>query len=385
MRTIRSGGAYTVAERPDVLIVGAGIVGTACALELASAGLSVAVLERDVVGSGATAAGMGHIVVMDDSLAQLQLTHYSQMLWDQLAHNHAGGLEYARCGTIWVAADVEEMQAVHAKWALYQEHGITSEILDERALYRLEPNLRPGLAGGLLVPGDSVVYPPRGAALLLEHAIHHGATSRSGDAAQLLPGGIRLTDGITLSAEMVVLANGSRAVALAPELPIRPKKGHLAITDRYPGFVRHQLVEMGYIKNAHAASGDSVAFNVQPRPTGQLLVGSSRQFEVHTREVDQAILAKMIARAIDYLPRLGGLSCIRTWTGFRAATPDGLPLIGPHPARPGVWLATGHEGLGITTALGTARLLAAQMLGRTPEIPVSPYLPSRTFQEPVHA
>ena len=56
---------------------------------------------------------------------------------------------------------------------------------------------------------------------------------------------------------------------LLPDLPIRPKKGHLAITDRYPGFVRHQLVEMGYIKNAHAADGDSVAFNVQPRPTGQ--------------------------------------------------------------------------------------------------------------------
>jgi glycine/D-amino acid oxidase-like deaminating enzyme len=252
-------------------------------------------------------------------------------------------------------------------------------------LYAVEPNLRPGLAGGLLVPGDSVVYPPGGAALLLKQAMEHGATLRVGDAVQLVPNGVRLADGSTLQAEAVVLANGARAVALAPELPIRHKKGHLAITDRYPGFVRHQLVELGYIKNAHATSGDSVAFNVQPRPTGQLLIGSSRQFDTHTGEIDHVILAKMMARAIDYLPHLGHLSCIRTWTGFRAATPDGLPLIGPDPARAGVWLATGHEGLGITTALGTAKLLAAQMLGRTPEFQAGPYLPSRTFQEAINA
>ena len=384
-RAIPSGGAFAVAEHPDVLIVGAGIVGVACARELARAGRSVMVLERDVVGSGATAAGMGHIVVMDDSPAQLQLTHYSQTLWDEVAHQHAGRLDYARCGTIWVAADAEEMQAVHAKRARYHEHGIASEILDEHALYTVEPNLRPGLAGGLLVPGDSVVYPPGGAALLLEHARDHGVTLRSGDAVQLVPDGVRLADGTTVHAEAVVLANGARAVALAPELPIRPKKGHLAITDRYPGFVRHQLVELGYIKKAHAASGDSVAFNVQPRPSGQLLIGSSRQFDIHTGEIDQGVLGKMIARAIAYLPRLGRLLCIRTWTGLRAATPDGLPLIGPDPARPGIWLASGHEGLGITTALGTAQLLTAQMLGRTPEIPLGPYLPSRPYQAAVHA
>ena len=79
------------------------------------------------------------------------------------------------------------------------------------------------------------------------------------------------------------------------------------------------------------------------------------------------------------MPGLSNLSCVRCWTGFSAATPDKLPLIGPTLEQETLYLATGHEGLGITTSLGTAKLLVDQMLRRKPEIPVEPYLPSRSF------
>jgi glycine/D-amino acid oxidase-like deaminating enzyme len=120
-----------------------------------------------------------------------------------------------------------------------------------------------------------------------------------------------------------------------------------------------------------------VAFNAQPRATGQVLIGSSRQFGEQSPAIDRPILAKMIQRAIEYMPGLAALSTIRTWTGFRAATDDKLPVIGPHPSIPGIYLATGHEGLGITTSLGTACLLADQILGRQATIDVAPYLPAR--------
>jgi len=368
----------------DVLIVGAGIVGAACACELATAGLSVGVIEGDTVGGGATAAGMGHIVVMDDSEAQLALTRYSQTLWDALMEEAPAGHEYTRCGTIWVAADNDEMEAARSKHILYGAHGIASELLDARALYESEPRLRSGLAGGLLVEGDSVIYPPRSAALLLDRALPNGTTLLRQTVTRLVPGGVQILDGSTIYGDAVVIATGSRACELDPELPIVPKKGHLAITDRYPDFVRHQLVELGYIKNAHATSGDSVAFNVQPRSTGQILIGSSRQFDAPDAKIDQRILATMLRRAFEYLPDLRRVACIRFWTGFRSATPDGLPLIGRHPERAGVWLATGHEGLGITTSLGTAKLLAAQLLGQAPAIPIEPYLPSRAFHRMAH-
>lgn len=364
----------------DVLILGAGIVGAACALELATAGLRVDILEADVVGSGATAAGMGHVVVMDDSPAQLALTHYSQQLWDDLVQNAPHDYEYDRCGTLWIADGAEEFTEAQRKHTLLRDAGVACEVVDERGLYQLEPELRRGLAGALLVTSDSIIYPPRAAALLLERAVSRGTRLLKGRAVSLEAGGVRLHDGTTLSADAIVVATGAHAVDLMPELPIRPKKGHLAITDRYPGFVHHELVELGYIKNAHAASGDSVAFNVQPRPTGQLLIGSSRQFDAPDPAVDYRMLARMLTRAATYLPRLDGVSCLRVWTGYRAATPDGLPLIGPCPDRPGVWLATGHEGLGITTAPATAALLAAQMVGNTCPLPIEPYLPSRTWE-----
>jgi glycine/D-amino acid oxidase-like deaminating enzyme len=369
----------------DVAIVGAGIVGAACADELARRGLRVAVVDRDTVGSGATAAGMGHIVVMDDSEAQFALTRYSQHLWQQLRSELPDDVEYEQCGTIWVATDEEEMAEVRRKREYYRERGVATEALDAATLRNLEPNLRPGMAGGLLVPEDGVLYPPCAARFLLERAQQHGAQVRLGcSVAHLRQGRIALNDAPEIRAEFIVNAAGAGSPDLTAGLEIKKRKGHLVITDRYPGFLRHQLVELGYLKSAHSVSSDSVAFNVQPRRTGQVLIGSSRQYGAEHKEVDHAMLAWMLQRAQEYMPGLAGLSTVRSWTGFRAATPDKLPLIGPWSADKSLLLATGHEGLGITTSLGTARILADQITGAKPEIPVEPYLPSRMAREHVH-
>ncbi len=106
-------------ETFDVLILGAGIVGSACALECAQAGLRVGVVERAVPGGATTAAGMGHVVVMDDSPAQFALTCYSRSLWQALAPRLPQNVEYEQCGTLWVAADDAEMAEVESKRRAY--------------------------------------------------------------------------------------------------------------------------------------------------------------------------------------------------------------------------------------------------------------------------
>ncbi len=103
----------------DVAIAGGGIVGAACALACAQRELKVALVERDVLGSGATAAGMGHVVVMDDSEAQFALTRYSQQLWQRLAPQLPACCEYEQRGTLWIAADAEEMEAAERKHSWY--------------------------------------------------------------------------------------------------------------------------------------------------------------------------------------------------------------------------------------------------------------------------
>lgn len=373
-------------ETYDVAIVGAGIVGAACADELARRGMRVVIDDRDVVGGGTTAAGMGHIVVMDDSEAQFALTRYSQKLWKSLRPELPEDVEYEQCGTIWVAADEEEMAEVQRKHAFYGARDVPTEILNARALKELEPNLRDGMAGGLLVPEDVVVYPPCAARFLVERAQKRGAELKLGaSVTRIGEGRVECEDGTELRAHRVVNAAGARAGMLTSGVEIKQRKGHLVITDRYAGFLRHQLVELGYLKSAHSVTSDSVAFNVQPRRTGQILIGSSRQYGAEHKEVDQEMLARMLRRAQEYMPALGAMSAVRTWTGFRAATPDKLPLIGPWPGDKTLYLATGHEGLGITTSLATARILADQMTGAVPEIPMEPYLPARAGREHSHA
>jgi glycine/D-amino acid oxidase-like deaminating enzyme len=368
-------------RRFDAVIVGAGIVGAACARELAGNGLKVAIFEAsDHVGGGATGAGMGHLAVMDDSEPQFALTSFSQRLWREIAEELPADAEYWRCGSLWVAADAEEFAEVERKFRFYHERGVPVEVLDSPQLAEAEPNLRPGLAGALLMAADSVCYPPCAAQYFIKRAINNGGNLfLNTRAIRVSDSGVRTKTGEEFTAGTVILATGAAVQMLVPGADVRPRKGHLLITDRYPGFLGHQLIELGYLKSAHSTTSDSVAFNAQPRVTGQILIGSSRQFGVTEAKVEQRVLGRMLERAQQYMPGLRDLLAVRSWTGFRAATPDKLPLIGLCPGYQRVYLATGHEGLGISTSLATARLLADEILGRNSEIARAPYRPERSF------
>jgi glycine/D-amino acid oxidase-like deaminating enzyme len=371
---------------PDVVVIGAGIVGAACAHELARLGADVLVIDRAGIGGGVTAAGMGHLVLMDDSAAEFALSAWSRELWLDLGPRLDERQAFVRCGTVWVAADDEEYELAQTRQQALARQGVACAMLDAQQVREAEPELREGLRGGMIVPDDGVVYAPAASAWLLTQPVKGSITCRfDTNVARVDRCGVVLDHGETIAAGAVLIASGLQATDLLPGLPMQGKKGHLLITDRYPGTVRHQILELGYIKSAHNTTGTSVAFNVQPRPTGQLLIGSSRQFDHSDFAIEPEILARMLRRATEYLPKLPSLNAIRAWTGLRPATQDGLPLIGPagpfaHDAcHRSTWLATGHEGLGVTTALATGKLIAAQMLSTGDALPIdaTPYLPER--------
>ncbi|PBJ03684.1 FAD-binding oxidoreductase [Pseudomonas sp. ACN5] len=364
----------------DVIVIGAGIIGAACAQALARRGLQVLVLDAGL--HGATAAGMGHLLVLDDNPAELALSQYSLQRWRDLGADLPDSCAYRCNGTLWLAANAEEMAVAHSKFLNLQAQGVACELIGASALRQREPELSEGLEGGLLINGDGILYAPATAGWMLETP---NIRQRRARVSAVDGNRVCLDDGRWLSADAVVLANGIQANELCPELPIVPKKGHLLITDRYPGSVTHTLVELGYVTSAHNATGPSTACNIQPRPTGQLFIGASRQFATTDPQVEGWMLAKMLKRAAEYMPGLARLNGIRAWTGFRAASPDGLPLVGQHPRHQGLWLAVGHEGLGVTTAPGTADLLVAQLFNETPPLAAQPYLPQRFLGEPVYA
>lgn len=360
----------------DVIIIGAGIIGAACAHELAANNLDVLLI--DAQRGGATAAGMGHLVALDDNPAELALSNYSIQRWQELGRLMDESCGYRNNGTLWLAESDAEMAMAEHKLNTLSEQGMHCELLGCKALRAAEPELRSGLKGALKVSGDGILYAPNAARWLIARSGHR-VVQRQARVTRVQGQQVELSDGSILCAQAVVLANGIHATELCPELPIQPKKGHLLITDRYPGKISHTLVELGYVTSAHNSDGPSVACNIQPRPTGQLFIGSSRQFGTSDPEIDSWVLARMLKRAVTYMPGLAQLNAIRSWTGFRAASPDGLPLIGEHPRQSGLWLAVGHEGLGVTTATGTAELLVAQLLRRQSALAIKPYSPARFF------
>jgi len=363
-----------MAQQFDAVIIGGGIVGAACAYELAVTGLRVAIVEERGIGSGATNAGMGHLAVLEDSDALFALSRYSLELWREIADELPANCEYRQCGTVWVAADEPELEVAREKCDRYMRAKVKAELLDAKQMTSLEPNLRSGLAGGLLVASDATAHPSSAARFLAERS---GAELILKRAVEAKDDGLRLSDGSRITASSIVNATGTAAAQLTPGLPIRARKGHIVVSDPGPDFARHQVVELGYVHSTHPEESDSVTFNVRQNRNGELLIGSSRQYEAQDARVEPAVIERILVRAVEYMPGLARAPQLRAWTGFRAGTSDGLPLIGRCPGFERVFAATGHEGLGATTALGTARLITDQILGRASRIDASPFSPAR--------
>ena len=369
-------------NKADVLVIGAGIVGSACAFTLQQQGYQVTLIDEKSPGSGVTAAGMGHLVALDESEDELNLCLYALSLWQDFVREHPGVGDYSQCGTLWVAENEEQLAEAERRAERLNHHHWRAGLVNSDQLRRLEPCLRSGLAGGVRVSGDAVIYPPAVAHYLAGLLQKAGGQCRFGLPVMALnDDGVLLSDGSVIQAAQIVIAAGTGVSRLLPDFRIFPRKGHLAITDRYPGRLQHQVVSMNYGQAAMTADALTVAANVQPRPTGQWLIGSCRQDGQTDTTLDSRALSGVLRSATELLPCLADMRIVRAWAGMRPASPDGHPVIGQHPVQPGIWIAAGHEGLGVTTAFATAHLLAAQMCGKPPALDMRPYDPSRFFDK----
>jgi glycine/D-amino acid oxidase-like deaminating enzyme len=363
--------------KADVVIIGGGIVGAACAYYLCSAGLKVHLVERDFPASGTSRACDGLILAWDKAPgAELELAQASAALWAELAGQLDLDFEYGRTGTILLAESEPGMAAGRDRAEAMQAAGIRAEVLDGAGLRSLEPNLAPDLPGGAYFPDDAQVDPRRATLAMLSAAQAHGLTVQphaeviaiqgTGDGQGAMRGVV--TRAGEIAADHVVCAAGVWSDAVARlaglELPTRPRKGHILVTAQAPGLIRHPLLEGGYVSTIQSAAEDlQVALVAEMTAGGTLLLGSSRQFAGFDRSVSLPVMQAIAARAVRFLPSLAKLPVIRSYAGLRPWSPDHLPLIGPAAAVPGFYLATGHEGAGIGLAPITGRLIADWVTG----------------------
>jgi len=363
------------AEHYDLAIIGAGIVGVCLAVDATAAGMRTVLIDANAPGLGASAAAMGHLVALGSDEHELRLCQLGQRRWRE--YGDLPRAQWSDAGTLWIAADEAEIAPLQERSKQLSRLGISSEWLDTQALNEAEPGLRPRLPGALRVTDDALIYPPGALLDLLQRAQQAGLKLRSGHAvSELRESDMQLSDGSRIAAGQRVVCCGLHSAQLLPGLPLIPRRGQLAITDRGLHAPRHALVEAGYV--ATTQSGVGVACNIQPRPGGQLLIGASREASSETT-LNPALLGRMLKRAIDFYPVLAQLPVIRCWSGIRPSSADGHPFIGAWPALKQTWVAAGHEGLGITTAPATASLLMDMLLGRTSELDVAAYDPARAL------
>jgi D-hydroxyproline dehydrogenase subunit beta len=347
-------------------------------MELARGGASVLLLEAVDVASDTSCRAMGHVGVYDDSPAQLTLTRYARGLWEELSPELPVEVDFVRRGALWIAGSEEEMAEVEQKAGIYSQAGVEANVVDSRTLSEMEPNLHKGLPGALFVPGDIVLDAAEATRFLGRRAQSLGAELRTHSPVRSVDAdGVELEDGSRVRADRVVVATGWQAPRLIPNLPIQPRKGHIVLTAPRPGYVRHQLSEVGYVRGAEPQNSESITFSFQPRTSGRYLLGATRQYVGPSTDVDPRVIARLLARGREFLPDLDQVPIERTWAGLRPAGPDAVPVIGPYPGRPNLLLAVAHEGIGITTALATGRLLSEIVAGKTPSIPVEPFRAER--------
>lgn len=376
----------------DVVVVGAGIIGAACAFYAARAGLKVLVLDRGPVAGGTSSAGEGNILLSDKPPGpELTLGIHSVRLWHELAAELGGErFELDRKGGLVVGSTVDALPGLGTLAAEHRVAGLTVTDVGAGELADYEPALAPGLAGGAYYPEDLQVQPMLATAELLRAARARGATVRTGVEVT----GIVRSDGDgrvvavrTAGAETPTAAvvnaagtwSGDVAALAGASVPVAPRRGFILVTEPLPpDTVRHKVYAAEYTANvASDDAGLEASVVVEGTRAGTVLIGASRERVGFDRTVALPVLRRLAAQAVALFPVLAEVHAIRAYTGFRPYCPDHLPVIGADPRVPGLYHACGHEGAGIGLAPATGALVAAALAGTPPPVDPAPFRPER--------
>jgi glycine/D-amino acid oxidase-like deaminating enzyme len=369
----------------EVAVVGAGIVGAATAWELHARGIDVALLDRGEVSSGTTGLGEGNVLASDkDAGPELDLTVAGLRVYDELEERFGEHARVRRKGALIVHRDEATWAAEPAR---VERLGIDeARLLDPGDVRAMEPELTGAIAGASFFPGD-LQCAPRAIARALAAELPRVHTGVEVRAVETEGGGVVALDTtagqLPCAAAIIAAGPWSRALAEAAgaSLPLEPRKGQLMrlrAADRDPRFIRHKVVEAGYLASVTSAEAAlQVTTVLETTWEGDVLVGSSRERRGFDLSVDEAVSKAMLDRAAALMPGLRGLPVDAAWAGLRPWLPDHLPAIGPAGTVGGLWINTGHEGAGVALGPVSGRLLAQLYAGEPPLLDPAPFAPDR--------
>jgi glycine oxidase len=352
---------------PDVLVVGAGLAGLPVAWELVRRGATVRIVDRAAPGQATSRVAAGMLAPVTeaepDDPDHLLLGTAAVERWPAFADGlqDASGIAVPlhRRGTLALARDRDEAEALDRFARVCAGFGVEVERVLPSAARRLEPALAPTLRAALSVPRDAAVDPRRVVEALVAALAAAGVAATVGDVARVTfdgdrATGVALADGTVLRAGAVVLATGAWGLEGLParaRVPVRPVKGQLLVLrdPSGPGLVERVLrFGTGY---------------VVPRDDGRYVLGATTEERGFDTQVTAWALHDLLRDGAELVPGLLDLAVEETLAGLRPTTPDGLPAIGAAPGVEGLWWATGHHRNGVLLASLTGALLADALIG----------------------
>lgn len=363
-----------MSDRPEVIVVGAGVIGAACAWRLSQAGLRVLALDRTAPGSEASQAALGVLTyhgrpVMPEPVRAL--AHQSADLFpavlEELQQSSGEPVHYRREGQLVLAIEPDELEELELTLQINRQSGIDMEQASVEEALLMEPNLNPAIAGVLFSPGDAWVDNTALTQAIVRAAELSGVRFERRAVSAIEVGSDRATGiraaGELIETEWVILAAGcwSGQIAGVPRLPVRPRRGQAF------------SVEGAYFRRVVHSSRAYVV----PKGETQTMIGAT--VEDVGFELNNTIggISDVARGSFEISPRLRAASFIGAWAGLRPGTPDDVPIIGPMPTAPNLIVATGHFRNGILLAPITALLVQQMVLGQTPTVDAAPFAPDR--------
>src|SRR5215208_6237773 len=374
-------GAAPQREAYDVVVVGAGVIGLACAWRIAQRGLSVCALERaGAPGAGASGVAAGMLAPVTEAewgaQALLDLNLDSAGRWPAFAESLCArsGLDvgYRRGGALVVAADRDDAEELRRLYAFQESLGLAVEWLGPRAARQLEPALSPRIAGAIHAPHEAQADPRALTKTLAAALSGAGGELVCGVNVCALTGdGVDTTNGPVRAGQVVVAAGAWSSDLDEGAPPVRPVKGQILRLCRAAG--QPPLAER-LIRTPRCYLVDRIG--------GEVVIGAT----VEERGFDDAVTAdgvyRLLEAAYEVLPDAGELEWVEAAARVRPGTPDNAPAIGRSANGDGVVWATGHYRNGILLTPVTADAVAAIVAGDAPPATVDSFSPARFVRAP---
>ncbi|MYB09870.1 MAG: glycine oxidase ThiO [Acidimicrobiia bacterium] len=352
-----------VPPKPDVIIVGGGIIGLSAGWKLRQEGVEVVVLDP-APGTGASHAAAGMLAPIHEAYWGeshiLRLNLAASQAWPAFAHElGVDTVDYRRNGTLMAAFDADDKAVLDNLGDLHEQEGLPVERLRSKECRAREPLLAPGVRGGVYSPVDHQVNPRRVVAELLNRVptLAVSATEVTGNQ-------VVADDGRVMSCQQVVVAAGAWTGRLLG-VPIRPLKGQILRLSGPERLLR--LPVRGVVRG-------STVYAV-PRSNGEIVVGATQEEQGFDTRVTAGGVYELLRDVLAVLPGLNEIDLVETWAGLRPGAPDNAPIIGT--GDDGIVYATGHYRNGILTAPITAAAVSALVQGRKPPVDLAPFSPNR--------